>query len=182
MRSAFRIITIFCVGLLFTCGAEAQQQNKPKRPTPSTGRSTPTPPQVQYLKSDRSRPSPLSEAVRVGHMLYLSGQLGTDGSSGLVPGGIKAETKQMMENIRRVLERNGSSLNQVVKCTVMLADMSERAAMSEVYITYFAKDRLPARSSFGVNGLALGARVEIECMATLDEEGKTARNESVLLK
>ena len=173
MKSAFRLITIFCVGLLFSCGAEAQQPNKPKRPTPSTGRSTPTPPQVQYISSDRSRALPLSEAVRVGNMLYLSGQLGT-GASGLVPGGIKAETKQMMENIRRVLERNGSSLNQVVKCTVMLADMSERPAMSEVYVTYFAKDRLPARSTFGVTGLALGARVEIECMATLDGEVKAA--------
>jgi 2-iminobutanoate/2-iminopropanoate deaminase len=175
MRSAFRLITIFCVGLLFTCVAEAQQPNKSKRPTPSTGRSTPTPPQVQYVTSDGSRPLPLSEAVRVGYMLYLSGQLGT-GASGLVPGGIKAETTQVMENIRRVLERNGSSLNQVVKCTVMLADMSERAAMSEVYVTYFAKDRLPARSTFGVTGLALGARVEIECMATLNEEGKAAHN------
>jgi 2-iminobutanoate/2-iminopropanoate deaminase len=110
---------------------------------------------------------PFSDAVRVGHMLYLSGQLGTDSSVGLVPGGVKAETKQTMENIRRVLERNGSSLDQVVKCTVMLADMSEWGAMNEVYITYFAKDRLPARSALGVNGLALGARVEIECWATL---------------
>jgi reactive intermediate/imine deaminase len=100
-------------------------------------------------------------------MLYLSGQLGTDGASGLVSGGIKAETKQTMENIRRVLERNGSSLDQVVKCTVMLADISERGAMNEVYVTYFAKDRLPARSAFGVNGLVLGARVEIECWATI---------------
>jgi reactive intermediate/imine deaminase len=100
-------------------------------------------------------------------MLYLSGKLGTDGDSGLVTGGIKAETKQAMENIRRVLERNGSSFDQVVKCTVMLADMSDRGAMSEVYVTYFPKDRLPARSAFGVNGLALGARVEIECLATV---------------
>jgi reactive intermediate/imine deaminase len=99
-------------------------------------------------------------------MLYLSGQLGTD-SSGLVSGGIKAETKQTMENISRLLERNGSSLNQVVKCTVMLADISERDAMNEVYVTYFAKDRMPARSAFGVSGLVLGARVEIECWATL---------------
>jgi reactive intermediate/imine deaminase len=110
---------------------------------------------------------PFSDAVRVGHMLYLSGQLGTDSSGAPVPGGIKAETKQTMENIRRVLERNGSSFDQVVKCTVMLADISERPAMSEVYVTYFAKDRLPARSALGVNGLALGARVEIECLATI---------------
>ena len=165
MRSALRLITIFCVGFLFTCGAEAQQQNKPTQSVRGTDRSTT--PRVEYLKSDPARPVPLSDAVRVGHMLYLSGQLGTDGASGLVPGGIKAETKQAMENMRRVLERNGSSLDQVVKCTVMLTDISERAAMSEVYVTYFAKDRLPARSAFGVNGLALGARVEIECLATV---------------
>lgn len=167
MRSTSRLITILCFGLLFTCGVEAQQRSKPKRPVRPTGRSTPTRPLVQYLTSERPRPVPFSDAVRVGHLLYLSGQLGTDSSGAPVPGGIKAETKQTMENIRRVLERNGSSFDQVVKCTVMLADMSERGAMSEIYVTYFAKDRLPARSALGVNGLALGARVEIECLATI---------------
>ena len=162
MRSPSRIITTFCFGLVLACGTEAQQSSKPKEPV-----QTPTPPLVEYLKSDPARPAPFSDAVRVGHMLYLTGQLGTDGASGLVTGGIKAETKQTMENIRRVLERNGSSLDQVVKCTVMLADINDRSAMSEVYVTYFAKDRLPARSAFGVNGLALGARVEIECLATV---------------
>ena len=166
MRSASRLITILCLVLLFNCGVAAQQQSKPKQPVRDTGSAKTTPPQVQYLTTERARPAPLSDAVRVGHMLYLSGQLGTD-ASGLVPGGIKAETKQTMENIRSVLERNGSSLDQVVKCTVMLADISERGAMNEVYVTYFAKDRLPARSAFGVSGLVLGARVEIECMATL---------------
>ena len=168
MKSASRVITILCFGLLFTAGAEAQQPNKSTRPAPTTAQSSPAPPRVEYLTSDSQRPRPLSDAVRVGHMLYLSGQLGTAGSSGLVPGGIKAETKQTMENIRRVLERNGSSLDQVVKCTVMLADISERDAMNEVYVTYFATDRRPARSAFGVNGLVLGARVEIECLATVN--------------
>ena len=162
MRSASRLITILCFGFLFTCGVAAQEGSKPKRPT---DQST-SPPRVEYLKADPTRSAPFSDAVRVGDMLYLTGQLGTDGS-GLVSGGIKAETKQAMENIRSVLERNGSSLNHVVKCMVMLADISERAAMNEVYVTYFAKDRFPARSAFGVNGLALGARVEIECLATI---------------
>ena len=167
MRSTSRLTTILCFGLLFTCATEAQQPSKPRRPVQSTGRSAPTPQRVEYLKSDPARPAPFSDAVRVGDMLYLTGQLGTDGPSGLVSGGIKAETKQTMENIRRVLERNGSSLDQVVKCTVMLADINDRSAMSEVYVTYFAKDRMPARSAFGVSGLALGARVEIECLATI---------------
>lgn len=165
MRSVVRLITILGVGLFFTCNAEAQQQDKSTKSVQTAGRSTA--PRVEYLKADPARPAPFSDAVRVDHTLYLTGQLGTDGASGLVPGGIKAETKQAMENIRRVLERNGSSLDQVVKCTVMLVDINERAAMSEVYVTYFAKDRLPARSAFGVSGLALGARVEIECLATV---------------
>jgi reactive intermediate/imine deaminase len=100
-------------------------------------------------------------------MLYLSGQLGVDADGKVVSGGIKAETKQVMERIRRVLEANRSSLANVVKCTVMMADMSERGAMNEVYVTFFPKGRLPVRSTFGTNGLALGARVEIECLAVV---------------
>jgi 2-iminobutanoate/2-iminopropanoate deaminase len=107
---------------------------------------------------------PFSAAVRVGDMLYLSGQLGTDSSTRLVPGGIEPETRQTMENIRAVLEANGSSMDRVVKCLVMLADMSEWSAMNRVYVTFFP-DHLPARSAMGASGLALGARVEIECIA-----------------
>jgi len=110
---------------------------------------------------------PFSEAVRVGHMLYLSGQLGFDSKTGgLVEGGIGPETTQTMENIKATLEKYGSSMANVVKCTVFLADISEWAAMNEVYITYFPTDP-PARSALGSSGLALGARTEIECMATV---------------
>jgi 2-iminobutanoate/2-iminopropanoate deaminase len=111
--------------------------------------------------------SPFSEVVRVGNMLYLSGQLGVNASGTLVSGGVKAETKQAMDNIRGILERNGSGMEHVVKCTVMLLDITDRPAMSEVYVSYFPKERMPARSTFGTTGLALGARVEIECMATV---------------
>jgi 2-iminobutanoate/2-iminopropanoate deaminase len=111
-----------------------------------------------------SRPLPFSEAVRVGDMLYLSGQLGTDSSGRLVPGGIGPETRQALTNIADVLERHGSSLDRVVKCTVMLADIREWGAMNEVYVSFFRSHR-PARSAFGSNGLALGARLELECMA-----------------
>ncbi|HZA99273.1 MAG TPA: Rid family hydrolase [Gemmatimonadales bacterium] len=107
---------------------------------------------------------PFSEAVRVGNMLYLSGQLGTDSNGRLVPGGIRAETRQALSNIAAALERWGFSLDQVVKCTVMLADIGEWAAMNEVYLTFFRSHR-PARSAFGTSGLALGARLELECMA-----------------
>jgi 2-iminobutanoate/2-iminopropanoate deaminase len=112
---------------------------------------------------------PFSEAVRVGDMLYLSGQLGTDSSGQLVAGGIGPETRQALTNIAAVLRRHGSSLDHVVKCTVMLADIREWAAMNEVYLTFFRSHR-PARSAFGTGGLALGARLELECMAVVDRE------------
>ncbi|MCA1614800.1 MAG: RidA family protein [Acidobacteria bacterium] len=120
------------------------------------------------MSGARARPLPFSDAVRVGHMLYLSGQIGTDQTFALVPGGMRAEAKQTMENVRRVLERHGSSMERVVKCTVMLADMADWPAFNAVYVGYFRPDRLPARSALGANGLALGARVEVECWATVD--------------
>lgn len=110
---------------------------------------------------------PFSEAVRAGSMLYLSGAMGLDDSGALVPGGIEAETRQALENIRSVLERRGSSMDRVIKCTVMLADMQEWAAMNRVYVEHFSL-KLPARSAFGASGLALGGRVEIECLATIE--------------
>ncbi len=122
--------------------------------------------QVEYLSSETLKGYPFSESVRVGNIIYLSGQIGTDASGKLVMGGILQETKQTLENIKAALERQGSSMDNVVKCTVMIADMKEWAEMNKVYVTFF-KNRLPARSSLGVNGLALGARVEIECLATV---------------
>jgi reactive intermediate/imine deaminase len=111
---------------------------------------------------------PFSEAVRVGHMLYLSGQVGNrPGETRVIEGGIQAETRQTLENIKTILERYDSSLARVVKCTVMIDDMSEWPAMNEVYATYFPGPK-PARSALGADGLALGARVEIECWATVD--------------
>lgn len=107
---------------------------------------------------------PFSEAVRVGDLLFLSGQLGiVPGTGKLAPGGIAPETTQTLENIRMTLEKFGSSMDRVVKCTVFLADMGEWGAMNAVYRDFFANP--PARSALGANGLALGARVEIECIA-----------------
>lgn len=97
-------------------------------------------------------------------LLFLAGQIGTDSGGRLVAGGIEAETRQAMNNIRDVLARVGSSLERVVKCTVMLADMNEWPKMNQIYATYFPHN-FPARSSFGATGLALDARVEIECIA-----------------
>lgn len=122
---------------------------------------------VEYLTSDALAGFPFSEAVRVGHMLFLSGQIGLDPVTGQLPsGGIGPETRQTMENIGATLERYGSSMDRVVKCTVMLADIAEWPAMNEVYATFFPGHK-PARSAFGTSGLALGALVEIECWATV---------------
>ena len=123
---------------------------------------------VEYLTPFGAPTRPFSPAVRVGDVIFLSGQIGTDASASgtVVAGGIEAETKQTMENIKRTLEAVGSSMEKVVKCTVMMADMAEWDRMNSIYRTYFSAGRLPARSAFGSNGLALGARVEIECIAT----------------
>lgn len=128
-------------------------------------------PSITYLNSGAVLPAdlPFSEAVRVDHTLYLSGQLGNrPGTFDLVPGGIEAETRQTMENIKTTLEAHGASLNDLIKCTVMLADMAEWSAFNEVYRSFFTT-HYPARSAFGTNGLALGARVEVECIAALSE-------------
>jgi reactive intermediate/imine deaminase len=108
---------------------------------------------------------PLSSVVKVGNLLFLSGQIGSKpGTRGPVEGGTEAEVRQAMENIKATLENAGSSMDRVVKCTVFLADMADYAAMNQVYSSFFPKDP-PARSTVAVKGLALGAHVEIECIA-----------------
>ena len=123
-------------------------------------------PQVEF-HAPPSGTAPYSEAVRVGDLLFLAGKLGMrpDGS-GLPEGGIQPETRQALENIKGVLEKHGSSLDRVVKCTVFLADIAEWGAMNEVYRTFFPKNP-PARSAVGIAGLGRGARVEIECIAVI---------------
>ena len=108
---------------------------------------------------------PFSEAVIVGDLIFLSGQLGNPpGTPKLAPGGIAAETRQAMDNIGAILEANGSSFDKVIRCTVMLADIDDWPAFNEVYVSYF-RPPYPARSAFAASGLALGARVEVECIA-----------------
>ena len=124
-------------------------------------------PPIEFLNSGKIVPTtlPFSEAVRVGDTLYLSGQIGIKpGTLDLAPGGIEGEARQTLDNIRTTLEAHGYSLRDVVKCTVMLADIAEWAAFNEVYRSYFSPP-YPARSALGTNGLALGARVEVECIA-----------------
>ena len=122
---------------------------------------------AEYLNSKESAALnlPFSEAVRVGDMLYLSGQLGTlPGTTDLAPGGIRGEARQALENVKAILERNGSGMDKVVKCTVMMADIAEWPTFNEIYVTYFPGPK-PARSAFAAAGLAFDARVEVECWA-----------------
>lgn len=124
-------------------------------------------PQVVQVPGMTLAGLPFSPAVRVGNMLYLSGQIGnTPGTRQLADTGIAGQTKQAFENIKTVLQAAGSSLERVVKCTVFLADIKDYVAMNAVYATFFPKDP-PARSTVAGSGLALGARVEIECLATV---------------
>ncbi|MEO5817085.1 MAG: Rid family detoxifying hydrolase [Gemmatimonadaceae bacterium] len=119
----------------------------------------------EFLATTSGPARPFSPAVRANGFLYLSGQIGTDSAGRVVAGGIRAETRQAMENIRAVLLRSGSSFDRVVKCTVFMADMKEWPTMNEIYVTFFDAARRPARSAMGATGLALDARVEIECLA-----------------
>ena len=125
---------------------------------------------AEYLNSERAKSLdlPFSEAVRVGDLLILSGQLGIlPGTTDLAPGGIEGQTRQALDNIRTILEANGSSMQDVVKCTVMMADISEWPKFNEVYVTYFPGPK-PARSAFAASGLAFGGKVEVECWASVE--------------
>lgn len=113
----------------------------------------------EYLNP--SQRTPFSEGVRYGGVLYLSGKLGLGRDA---ERGIQPETRRALQSISDALEKFGSSMDRVIKCTVMLADMAEWGAMNEVYAEFFPENR-PARSAFGASGLAADARVEIECMA-----------------
>ncbi len=145
-----RVLLIACFGLLLTNTTFAAKTET-----------------IQYLNSGKILPTglPFSEAVRVGNTLYLSGQIGIlPRTTTLITGGIKAESQQTLQNIQATLETHGYQMSDLVKCTVMLADIKEWAAFNDVYKTFFTT-HFPARSALGVNGLAYGARVEVECLA-----------------
>ena len=132
----------------------------------SAADAAPARPAVEHFGSPavNGRPLPFSEAVRVGDILYLSGQIGI-GRDGKLPDGIDAQTKQAMENIGSVLKRAGLGYADVFHCTAFLADMKDWPAFNAAYVPYFPAGKMPARSAFGANGLALGARLEVECQA-----------------
>lgn len=122
---------------------------------------------VTFLNSGAVVPTtlPFSELVIVGDALYLSGQIGNiPGTLTLAEGGIAGQSKQVMDNISTSLEAHGYTMANLVKCTVMLADISEWGTFNEVYAGYFEAGRFPARAAFGANGLAVGASVEVDCI------------------
>ena len=109
-------------------------------------------------------PLPFSNAVRVGDVLYMSGQLGI-GPDGKLPDGIEAQTRQALENVGKILKRAGLGFTDVFHCTAMLSDMANWPSFNKVYVTYFPEGKRPARSAFGASGLALGGLIELECQA-----------------
>lgn len=149
-----RYLTLLLLaGVAAGCTVQAPTSDTPRAPV--------------FINVTEPWPYPFSSAVRAGDFLFLSGQIGSavvDGAPKLVSGGIEPETKQTLENIKAALTKAGSSMDRVVKCSVMMADMAEWPQMNTIYATYFPGNK-PARSAWGATGLALGARVEIECIA-----------------
>ncbi len=108
---------------------------------------------------------PFCSAVRAGETVYVSGNIGNPaGELSLVEGGIVAETRQALAHMEKALDAAGSSKERVVKCLIFLADMADFQAMNEAYEAFFGGHR-PARSTVAVAGLAIGAKIEIECIA-----------------
>jgi 2-iminobutanoate/2-iminopropanoate deaminase len=125
---------------------------------------------IEFINSDAFKAAnlPFSQAVRSGDTVYLSGCIGNvGGKMELVPGGIAAQSRAMMQNIGAVLKETGLGFEHVVKCVVYLADMAEWSTFNKVYVPYFAPGRFPARTAIGAHQLILNARVEMECWAAV---------------
>ena len=131
----------------------------------TSANAAPDRPAVEYYPSPpvNGVPAPFSSAVRVGDVLYLSGAIGRPG--GKVPDGIEAQTRATMEDVGATLKRAGLGFEDLFHCTAFLSDMKDWPAFNKVYVSYFPNGKLPARSAFGANGLALGALLELECQA-----------------
>ena len=125
---------------------------------------------VEYFVSETSKELnfPFSDAAIVGNIIYVSGQIGSKpGTREVVEGGISAETTQTLNNIKMVLNDLGSNSDKIFKCLCMLEDINDYAEMNNAYTTFFSgRENLPSRSTFAGSGLALGAKIEIECWAT----------------
>ena len=154
-------VTLLTLGLLASgCSLQERTDRDPLESSDSNRR--------QVIRSEGVASLPVfSLAVRSGDLIFLSGQLGAiPGVSPpqVVEGGIEAETRQTMENMIAVLDAAGATLEDLLKCTVFLADIADYEAMNAVYAEYFTSDP-PARAALAGSGLALGALVEVDCIA-----------------
>ena len=163
-----RTIALLALVLLLA-GCTPSRPSAPSRTSAQAASSTPSAPASgPHREVLAPNPSPMavfSPAIRTGNLVFLSGQIGLKPDSlELVPGGIMAETEQTLKRIRSLLNDIGLDMEDVVKCTVFLADINDYPKMNEVYLKYFPQDP-PARSALAASGLALGAQVELECIA-----------------
>ena len=156
------LATLFLTVFLFSC--ETKVATSVKSEAEKLAPKTPT--EVIYHASHEPQKAtaPFSDAVQVGDLFFLSGQIGMDQSTRtLVEGGIEAETKQTLENIKDVLEQHGMDMSHVVKSLVILDDIENFAAFNDIYKTYLPQK--PARTTFAAEALAVGAKIEIEVIA-----------------
>lgn len=126
------------------------------------------PSNVDFLNTGKANPNlPFSQIVKAGNTLYMSGQIGINPATGkLAAGGFEGEAKQTLENIKRTLEQHNYSMSNIVKCTVVLTNISDFKAFNDIYTQYFSAP-YPARSAFAVNALALDSLVEVECIGAV---------------
>ncbi len=157
-----KIKIVFLLSVLFIANAcNDQSQNTPKEKKITTTELSPV---FHASHEPKKQNTPFSDAVEVGNTYYLAGQIGMDHKTReLVVGGIENETRQALENIKAVLEQHGLNMEDVVKATVILDDISDFQAFNEVYVSYFPQK--PARTTFAAEALARGAKIEIEVVA-----------------
>lgn len=124
---------------------------------------------MKHIINTSNAPAPIgpyNQAVKTGHLLYTSGQIPIDPATGnKVKGGIREQSIQVLENLKAVLEAAGTTLGDVIKTTVFLADMADFPELNTIYAEYFGEDNAPARSTIQVAALPVGALVEIEAVA-----------------
>ncbi|MBL1234693.1 MAG: RidA family protein [Rhodobiaceae bacterium] len=128
--------------------------------------------QTKYYQSEATKTLglPFSDVVQVGDLYFLSGQIGAlPGTLTMAGDTMETQARQAMDNIGAILKERDLSFDNVVKCTVMMKDMSQWGAFNTVYVTYFKLGQYPARSAFGANDLAIGALLEVECIAAQNE-------------
>ena len=164
LRSTLRVVAVGLIGAL--AGCQVPLSSSKASGTDADGASRQ---RIEYFRKPGSR-LPFSPAVRVGDVVYLSGQIGAT-ADGKIPEGIEAQARAAMDNLKESAALAGVTMDDVFKCLVMLDDMSQWTAFNRVYVTYFDPQRLPARSAFGADGLALGATLEVECMAVARQRG-----------